>query len=166
MPDELVVLGDWDRDALDVRLLEAVAADQRADHLPGDADQRHGVHEGVGDAGDEVRRARAGGAVADARLAGDARVGVGGVGGALLVLHQVVLDRVFLRLDAFGDGANADAAVLEHVVEGQVGAAGQAEDGVDAFAQEGFHHHLCAGIQFVLCSPFIEFLAIDFSVTS
>ena len=148
--NELIVLGDRDRDALDVCLLEAVTADQRTDHLAGDANQRNGIHEGVGDTGDEVRRARAGGSVADPRLAADACVGVGGVCGALLVLHQVVLDRVFFRLDAFGDGAYADAAVLQHVVERQIGAAGEAEDGVDAFSQEGFHHHLCARIQFVV----------------
>ena len=115
------MLGDRDRDALDVRLLEAVAADQRPDHLAGHADQRHGVHEGVGYAGHQVRGARAGGAVADAGLAGDARVGVRGVGGGLLMLDQVVLD--------------AGVVLRQNVVERQIGAAGDAEDGVDAFAE-------------------------------
>ncbi len=88
--DERVVLGDRDGDAGDVGFLEAVAADQPADDRAGDADQRHGVHPGVGDAGDQVGGAGAGGGQADAGLAGDAGVGVGGVGGGLLVAHQDV----------------------------------------------------------------------------
>ena len=114
--DKLVVLGDGDGDALDVRLLEAVAADERADHLARHADERHGVHEGVGNSGHQIRRAGTGRAVADARFARNSSVGVCGVGCALLVLHEVVPDRVFLRHNAFGDGANADTAVLQHVV--------------------------------------------------
>ena len=97
---QLVVLGYRNRDPLDIRLLEAIAANQGADHLASDADERDGVHEGVGDAGHQVGRPRARRAVADARLAGYAGVGVGGVGGALLVLHQVMLNRVYLGLDA------------------------------------------------------------------
>ena len=143
---QLVVLGYRNRDPLDIRLLEAIAANQGADHLASDADERDGVHEGVGDAGHQVGRPGARRAVADARLAGYAGVGVGGVGGALLVLHQVMLNRVYLGLDAGGQRHNPDAAGFQDVVQREVGAPGNAEDGIDAFAQEGLHHHLGACI--------------------
>ena len=133
---ELVVLGDRDRDALDVRLLESVAADQRPDHLAGHADQRYRVHEGGGDAGHQVRGAGPGRGVADAGRALDAGVGVGGVRGGLLVLHRIVLDAWVV----FG----------QHVVKRQVGAAGQPEDRVDADAKERLHHHLSAGVFFLV----------------
>ena len=47
---QVVVLGDRQRDAGDVGLLEAVAANQLAADLAGDADDRHGVHHRGGDA--------------------------------------------------------------------------------------------------------------------
>ena len=78
------------------------------------------VHLGVGDGGDEVRRARAASADRDAGLAGRAGVALGGVAGGRLVAHQDV----------------ADGAVVEGVVHRQAGAPGDAEDGVDARALE------------------------------
>jgi hypothetical protein len=44
--------------AFERRLLEAVGADQLSADLPREEHGRHAVHHGVGDAGDEVRRAR------------------------------------------------------------------------------------------------------------
>ena len=77
----------------------SVPMDGRAD-LPGDGDDRHRVHVGVGERGDEVRRAGAGGRHADADLAGRGGVALGGVAGALLVADQDVphLDRVEQRV--------------------------------------------------------------------
>ena len=89
--DELVVLGDRDADAGDVGLLEAVAADEPADDGAGDADEGHGVHPGVGDAGYKVSGAGTGGRPGDAGFAGDAGVGVGGVTGGLLVPDEDVM---------------------------------------------------------------------------
>ena len=88
--DEVVVLGHGQGDAGDVGLLEGVLADGLAGDLAGDGHHGHGVHHGVGQAGDEVGRPRAGGGPAHADVAGGARVAVGGVGGRLLVPYQNV----------------------------------------------------------------------------
>ena len=58
---EPVVLRDRHRDAGDVRLLERVRADERGGDVRRHRDERHRVHVRVGDRGDEVRRAGAGG---------------------------------------------------------------------------------------------------------
>jgi len=47
---QVVVLGDRQRDAGDVRFLERVGADELAPHLAGDADNRRAVQHGRGDA--------------------------------------------------------------------------------------------------------------------
>ena len=85
-------------------------------HLAGDRDDRHRVHVGVGDRGDQVGRARAGGGHADADLAGGLRVAGGGVAGALLVADQ---DVPHLRVE-------------QRVVRRQDRAAGDAEHHLDA----------------------------------
>ena len=60
----------------------------------------------------------------DADLAGRLRVALGGVAAAGLVAHEHV----------------ADAGVEEGVVGGEVRAAGEAEDDVDALRLQAFHH--------------------------
>ena len=119
--DEVVVLGHRQRDAVDVDLLEGVLADQGAGHVAGDRDHRHRVEERRADPGDEVRRARAGGAHAHADPTGDAGVAVGRVGAALLVADEDVAEL---------------GVVAEDVVERQDHAAGVAEEDVDALAEE------------------------------
>ena len=114
--DEEVVLGDGARDADDVRLLEGVVANERARHLAGEDHERRGVHVGVGDAGDGVGRAGAGGDEHHAGPAGGAGVALGHVGRALLVAHQNVLD----ILD-----------IVQGFVNLQQGPAGVAEDVLD-----------------------------------
>ena len=84
------VLRDRHRDADDVGLLEGIRPHQVREDLAGDADDRHRVHVGVGDRGDEVGRAGAGGRDGDADLVGCRGVALGGVTGALLVAHQDV----------------------------------------------------------------------------
>ena len=106
------VLDEGQRRAEDVGLLEAVGADQLGPHLAGDEDGRDRVHHRVGDRGDEVGRARAGGGEGDPDLAGGLGVALGGVAAALLVAHLDV----------------AEAGVDERVVGRQVGPAGDAED--------------------------------------
>ncbi len=54
-----VVLRDRHGQAVGVDLLEGVGADHRARHLAGDGDERDRVELGVGDRGEQVRRARA-----------------------------------------------------------------------------------------------------------
>ena len=127
--DEEVVLGDGQGDAGDVDLLEGVGAEDLGGDLAGDADDGDGVEHGGGDAGDEVGGAGAGGGHADADLAGGAGVAVGHVGGALLVADEDVVD----------------GELAQGVVDGQDGSAGIAEDGGDAFADEGGPEDFGAG---------------------
>ena len=119
--DQVVVLGHRQRDAVDVDLLEGVLADQRGRHVAGDGDHRHRVEERGADAGDEVGRARARRAHADADPPGDPRVAVGGVGATLLMADEHVAQL---------------GVVAEDVVERQDHAARVAEDDVDALAQQ------------------------------
>ena len=129
VPDEVVVLGHRQGDAVDVDLLEGVLADQRGGHVAGDRDHRDRVELGRADARDEVRRAGAGGAHADADLAGRAGVAVGGVGAALLVADEDVAEL---------------GVVAEDVVEGQDDAAGIAEEHVHALAEDRLAHDVRA----------------------
>ena len=64
------------------------------DTWPGDEDGGRGVEHRGGDAGGEVGRPRARGGDRDPDLAARPRVAVGHVGGALLVPHEDVADRV------------------------------------------------------------------------
>jgi len=125
-----VVLGDRQRDALDVRLLEGVRADRGPRHLAGDRDDRHRVHVRVGDRGDQVGRARTGGRHADADLAGHHRVPLGRVPRALLVADEDV---------AYVLG------VVERVVGGEDRSTRDTEDGLRTHLLEGLHQGLCAG---------------------
>ena len=83
---------------------------------------RHGVHLGVGEAGDEVGGAGAAGGDADADLAGGAGVALGREAAALLVARQ--------------DGAQAIVDVRQRLVNGHAGAAGVGEDDLDAVVEQ------------------------------
>ena len=126
--DQVVVLGDRQRDAGDVRLLEGVAAQDRRRHLPRDADDGRGIHHRRRDAGDEVRRARSGGGDRHSDFARRPGIAVGHVGGALLVPDQDV-----------PDGIGRHRVVGRHDRAARV-----PEDDVDAFAHENFPDHLRA----------------------
>ena len=120
--DEVVVLRHRQGDAVDVDLLERVLADQAPT----------GTLPVIATIGTESRSAvpipvtrfvapGPGRAHADADLAGDAGVAVGGVGAALLVADEDVAEL---------------GVVAEDVVERQDHAAGVAEEDVDALAEE------------------------------
>ncbi len=96
----------------DVGFLEAVPAEKRRRDLCREGDDWRRVHHRVRQAGDEVRRARAGRREAHAGAARRAREALRGVRGALLVPHEEVPDR----------------RAVERVVERQRGAAGVPED--------------------------------------
>jgi hypothetical protein len=117
------VLDDRQRDAARVALLKAVGADQLRANLACDEHGRHRVEHRVGDRSDEVGGARAGRAEGDADAPGRLGVALGRVAAAGLVAHEDV----------------ADASVVEGVVGGQVRAAGQAEDDLDALGLQALH---------------------------
>ena len=108
-----VVLGAGPGDADRVALLEGVVADQVRRHLAGDAHDGNGIHQRIGEAGDGVGGAGAGGDQHDADLAGRARIAFGGMHRAAFLAHQHVLDLLLLE---------------QLVVDRQHGAAGIAEE--------------------------------------
>jgi hypothetical protein len=130
---QVVVLGDGHGDAADVGLLEGVLADQVGADLGGDRDQGDGVHVGRRDAGDEIERAGAGGAHADADFAGGAGIAVGHVRGALLVAGEVEVH------PAVSHG------VVELVEEVEEHAARDAEGNVGALLAQDLEDDLGAG---------------------
>ena len=79
----------------------SVPMTRRAD-LAGDGDDRHRVHLGVGEAGDEVGRPGPAGGHADADLAGAAGVALGREAAALLVPRQDGAEPVAERASAPG----------------------------------------------------------------
>ena len=113
-------LGDRQRDADDIGLLEGVLAEQRPRDIAGDGDHRHRVHHGRGQAGDEVDGTGAAGGDRHAHAAGCAAVAVGRVRAALLMADEDVAQR----------------ELAQHVVDGQDRPAGVAEDGGDALADQ------------------------------
>jgi hypothetical protein len=111
---QIIVLGDRQGHAGDVRLLECVGADQLAADLSGDADDRRRIEHGRGDSGHHVGRAWARGCDGDADVSAGARIAVGHVRRALLVAHQHVMDlAVFQRVIRRQDCA---AGIPEHVL--------------------------------------------------
>jgi hypothetical protein len=119
---QVVMFGGRAGDAGGVGFLEGVVADQMGGDLAGEADDGDAVHQGVDQAGDGVGRTRAAGDEHDADAAGAAGVAFGGVDGGLFVADEDVADGVLLE-----DG----------VVDRQDGAAGVAEDDLDALVLEG-----------------------------
>lgn len=131
--DEEVMLGDRDRHAVDIDLLEGVGTDHRTRHLARDGDERNRVELGVGDRRHQVRRAGTGGSKANCHLTGGARHTLRHEAAALLMARQHVLDLRRLR---------------ERIVERQDGAAGDAGDAPDTLSFQEAHNNLCAGQRF------------------
>ncbi len=128
--DEIIVFGARPGDADGIAFLKRIVADEMGGHLAGDDDERDGVAERVGQAGDGIGGARPRGDQHGADLAGRARIALGGMHRALLVAHQDVLHLVLLE---YG------------VVDRQHGAAGIAENVLDALIGKRRYHHFCAG---------------------
>ena len=125
---EVVVLRHPHGDAGRVDLLEGVRADRAGGDLAGDDDERDGVHVGVGEWRDDVRRARAARDDGDARPAGRVGVTLGRVSGALLVADVNVPDR----------------RIEDRVVDGKDGAPREAEGDLDALCLEALDQGLCS----------------------
>src|SRR5690606_582563 len=131
---EVVVLRDRHGDAGNVRLLEGVLSEREGTHLAGDGHQRGAVHPGVGDRRDQVRRARTARRDADTDLSTGAGITLGGVPGSLLMAAEYVMELTLV--------------IGERVVEGHDRPAGNAEDQVDALADECLADDLCTGTFF------------------
>ena len=126
--DQVVVLRDRQRDAGHVGLLEGIRADEGGSDLAGDRDDRDRVHHGVGQPGDQVRRARARRWPCTRRPGPSPRIAVGREGRVLLVPHEDVVHRI----------------VEQGVIGGHDRAAGIAEDHVDALPHQTFPDDLGA----------------------
>ncbi len=142
--DEEIVLGARARDADEVRFLESVVADHRGRNLARQDDHRSGIHVGVDDSGDGVGGAGAGGDEHDAGASADAGIALGHVGRALFMADEDVLD---LRVE-------------ERVVGREDGAAGIAEDYIDAFGNEALDDDLCSG-KFFHLAIFLQILPLS-----
>ena len=108
------MLGAGARDSDGVAFLECIIADQMGRDLPGDHHQWDGIHQGVGQAGHSIGRARAGGHQNDARLAGRARIAFGGMDRALLVPHEH-MDQLIVLEQRIIDGQHRAAGIAENV---------------------------------------------------
>ena len=117
-----MMLGDGAADLDDRRFLKSVGTDDGRADLAGDGDHRHGIHLGVGQAGDEIRSARTAGGHANAGFAGGARIAVRHEAAALLMAGQNRADLVF--------------HLGERLVQRHAGAAGIGENGVDAMPNQ------------------------------
>ena len=129
---QVTVLDHRHGGADDVGFLERVGAHRRSRHLAGDRHHGHRIQEGGAQAGNQVESTRtAGGPDHTDGPAAASRVPIGGMGTALLVAHEDMLDavRVFGQL----------------LVQGQVGAARVAEDRVHAFTEQALEYDLGAG---------------------
>ena len=87
------------RDADRVAFLKRVGADEVRGDLPGQHDQRNGIHQRIGQAGHGVGGAGTAGHQHHAGLAGRARIAFGGVRRALLMAAQHMHD-LFVRRTA------------------------------------------------------------------
>ena len=123
--DEVVVLRDAAADFHHRRFLKRIVTQRGRTHLPRDRDHRDRVHLRVGNARDEVGRAGAAGAEANARLAGGARVAVRHESAALFVARE--------------DGAEFVGHLGEGLVNRHRRAAGIGEYDVDTVPDEALN---------------------------
>ncbi len=81
------MLGHGTGDADNIGFLKGVVANHQARHLPRERHDWYGIHEGIGDAGHDIRRAGAGRDETDADFPCGAGVSGRRVNRALLVPH-------------------------------------------------------------------------------
>ena len=126
--DQVGVLGEGLAGAGDVGLLKDVAAEQLRIDLPRNGHERDAVHVGCGDAGNEIRRAGAGGGDAHAGLSGGTGVAAGGMSRILLLADENM----------------ADLRLIEEIIERADCRARISEGKLYAFKLQTFHHHFRA----------------------
>ena len=125
--DEIIVLCAGPGNAGCVGFLERVVADEVRRDLAGQADDRHGVHQRVGQAGDRVGRAGTARYKDDPDTAGRAGIALGRVHGPLLMPHEDVAQRILLE---------------KRIVDRQDGTAGIAEYDIDALVHQSLDDDL------------------------
>ena len=97
VPNEVAVLHHREGHSKNVCLLECSTTDHFLWNLTGDGHERDRVHEGISDAGDEIRRARAGGGHTNAHATCNTSIALSGKHATLLVTRED-------RADLFGFG--------------------------------------------------------------
>ena len=112
----------------DIGFLEHVTAEQLRIDLPCDGHERDAVHIRRGNAGDEVRRAGAGGGDAHAGLAARTGIPAGRVGRVLLLAHQDM----------------PDVGLVKEIIEWADRRAGITEGQLYALKLQTFYHDFCA----------------------
>lgn len=130
IPYHVGVLHNGQGDAKDVRLLEAVGANQMARYLPSDDHHGYRVHHGVGDARHQVGRPWARGSKTHPHLASGASISVGGVGSRLFVAYQVMFEQP-LRL-----------GFVQLVVDGEDGSPRIAKDVLHPMPVQAVHQRI------------------------
>ena len=115
VPDEVAVFDDRQGHAEEIGFLERAASDHVLRHLTGDGDDRHGIHERVGQAGDQVGRAGSGSGHTEADFAGGTGVALGGKHPALLMARKDGAD-LFRTRKGLVDGHARPAGIGENGV--------------------------------------------------
>ena len=92
IPNQVAVLDDRQGHAEEVGFLKSPSPDHFLRNLTGHGDHRHGIHEGIGQTGDEVGRAGPGGGHAEADFTCGTGVAFGGKDPALLVPRENCTD--------------------------------------------------------------------------
>jgi hypothetical protein len=128
--DQVIVLGARAGDPGGVALLEGVVADQVGGHLTAEADDRHAVHQRVGQSGHRIGGARTRGHDDHPDLAGGAGIAFGAVHRAPFLADENMADPVLLK---------------QLVVYRQDGAPGITEYIRDALIHERPKDNLCTG---------------------
>ena len=124
------MLGDWDRNALDVGFLECVLTDCPRVDIASNRHHWNPIHNRSRDSGDQVGGAWTAGRKTYSHSAGRSGVPIGHMGRALLVANKHV----------------AYLGPIQHlVVHRQDNAARISKDRVYAFANEGFHDYSRTG---------------------
>ena len=123
--NQIIVLGDRQRHARDIRLLKSIGSDCRDRHLARYRQNRRRIHHCCCQPRYQIGRARPAGGDANADFARSPRITISHMRRALLVPHQNMMEPV---------------VVLGYrVVRGQYRAARIAEHDVNAFLQQAFH---------------------------
>ncbi len=114
--DQEIMLDTGPGNADRVHFLKGVITDQRGGHLAGEHHQRNRIHIGIGDAGNCIGEAGAGGHQRDARFAAGARITIGGVKGGLFMPNQHMFD-VVLGVQGVVNVQHGAAWITEHALD-------------------------------------------------